>query len=423
MNFNIKFKNFKGIVQNLICDAKYLINKSETLRCLLSDVKNIYDIDRPIIDLDLTFMKYPIKKRHLKFLFQIMFNDDWCEKYDSDYDYYTNNLLLHNVKIYHLYTLLQLNDYFVIDDFENIISISKYVQAFISYLNDQNNDFISGRVNILSIKEKKILLLEELNNNFVEIFFSFSLLNKINDFVRIMGLVYADEYYPKFKLINLIPWIKIIPLTHLYICRENIKNKLAINEFVDLYDYYDLMFYETHKFHCYKPINSLKFKNDNMIVDYETFKLRFNEHTNSIFDDFDWSNVIMCGGFLYAILDKTKNSFLQSTDIDLFVYGDNVIKKIKYILEYFQSNNKEIYYIVNQNVITIIHPQVKYVIQIIPQESKLPQDIIFDFDLSYVKMYFDGKNIITNIEGLVSMKYNLAIYTSEYTKKYQFENL
>lgn len=62
-------------------------------------------------------------------------------------------------------------------------------------------------------------------------------------------------------------------------------------------------------------------------------------------------------------------------------------------------------------VTTIIIPSLPYDIQIIPTDNSSPYNVVNSFDFSYVKTFFDGKEIYTTFDGLLSLKYAITICT------------
>ena len=136
------------------------------------------------------------------------------------------------------------------------------------------------------------------------------------------------------------------------------------------------------------------------------FPYRFGYETAQVFDGINWDNIIIAGGFIHKLLTVGP---IGNSDIDLFVFGskEEVDAKIKYLLEYFQQYNP--FFMIHKSLLHILIPKLNYLIQIIPRRESTPTSIINDFDFNYVSMYYDGRDVHTNLLGLIALKYNLAI--------------
>jgi len=156
------------------------------------------------------------------------------------------------------------------------------------------------------------------------------------------------------------------------------------------------------------------------IVSFDDFINSFHTKTNNIFVEFDWTNVVLAGGFLYGLIDNVSNSILPGSDIDLFVFGepDVIENKTKQLLNYFSKFNP--YYVVNSKVITVIIPKLNYDIQIISFDNHPTElSIISKFDYNYVKLYFNGNDIYCTLDNLLAFKYKIAMLTfNENQKEY-----
>jgi hypothetical protein len=174
---------------------------------------------------------------------------------------------------------------------------------------------------------------------------------------------------------------------------------------------------------CYKlyPIKN-KIPNTNYgtssILTYYEFMEKFSVSTNDMFKNIDWSNMIISGGFIFGLLNTPSNSIISGSDIDIFVYSnDENVRKDKwaYLMEYFSGFGAK--YVNNNGIISIVIKDIKYDIQIILMNECKPSDIIKGFDLNYVKLYFDGFNVIANVDCLFGFKYQIAICDFKYLEK------
>ena len=207
----------------------------------------------------------------------------------------------------------------------------------------------------------------------------------------------------KLKNINICENLGTISLAEYYNLFESIKKKKIIpynNNKINIYEYLDMLNYEDHSF---QVLNKQPKDKISPVINKENFFALFHKLTGNVFADFDYTNACIAGGFVFSLLT---NTIIDSTDIDIFVYGteEEIIAKIKYILNYFQPLSP--YYVVNRSVITIISSKMMFDIQIIPyKENSSPISVINKFDLSHCMIYFDGLNVCTNLHGFMSLKY------------------
>ena len=212
--------------------------------------------------------------------------------------------------------------------------------------------------------------------------------------------------------------LKQIPLEDCYNLSQIDKKLITLEHNIfKLYDFYDILNYETSNWDTFH-INDVEHKyeigkkciksKDDVLKDFET-------KTKGIFKGMCWNNVILAGGFTFGLVNNLHNSLISSTDIDLFIYNDvddidenNGTSTVQNILKHFSQFNP--YYITRGKVITLIIPDFEYDIQIIPTSKKSPREIIESFDFSYVKMYYDGNDIYTTLDGLIGLKNAITIY-------------
>jgi hypothetical protein len=168
-------------------------------------------------------------------------------------------------------------------------------------------------------------------------------------------------------------------------------------------DYQHLLQYEASSFAYHKYAIKDRPICNNRLTD--NFQEKFRELTLAIFDNLDWNNIVIAGGFLFGIINNA-----ISSDIDIFIYSSNEnIRRERwyYLLKYFSQYHA--LYHENQGVITIKIPNLSYPIQIIMMDVNDPNDVIDDFDMNYVKAYYNGQDVYANIDFLVALKYQLAI--------------
>lgn len=166
------------------------------------------------------------------------------------------------------------------------------------------------------------------------------------------------------------------------------------------------LIYNIYKYEYYKI---------NVYCDYKTFKKRWNKFTYNIFNEIEWKDIIVAGGSICILLDENKdiNNF-KNSDIDIFIYGDKINEKIKYLLFYIKKLNfNKIRYIYRDNIIEIFIENNRK-IQIIPTCFKTPEDIINSFDLSVTQIYYDRNNVFASHIGFNSLIHKKFISTKTF---------
>ena len=142
-----------------------------------------------------------------------------------------------------------------------------------------------------------------------------------------------------------------------------------------------------------------------------SYKENFNKYTENLFDRFNWSNCVVAGGLANKITDKNFETNLRSglydkSDIDIFLYGKTYKKKQKivYILNFLKDKLGR-YYLGNfPNVLSLFFPNYHLEIQIVIGNYKSPLQIINDFDLSHLQMYYDGNTIRGTHENMYALE-------------------
>lgn len=149
----------------------------------------------------------------------------------------------------------------------------------------------------------------------------------------------------------------------------------------------------------------------------------------------DWTDICISGGAVLASLLR-KPLDIDNSDIDFWIYGNNYQERYRYLVEYFEKKfpNISIYYSVISGVTTLLIPEYGRNIQIILTEYKTPYDIISNFDMSYTRCVYDGKQVLGTLEFVQSLetqtidndntvKYSVGRIAKAYRKGYSFKNL
>lgn len=180
---------------------------------------------------------------------------------------------------------------------------------------------------------------------------------------------------------------------------ENIKNFLLLK----IFRYKKLDINPKYlTYNIYKEIKNI----DKNICNYKMFEERWNIFTFNILKDIDWEDIIVAGGSMNIILnEENKIEDNKNSDIDIFIYGNDLKKKIRkfiYLLHYFDKLKLQIKYIHRDNIIELLIKNYRK-IQIIFTFFENPNDIIYSFDLSHVQIFYDGKNIYATHLGFNSL--------------------
>ena len=278
-----------------------------------------------------------------------------------------------------------------------------------------------------------VTVINDLIKNIYGLYLSYKFSEKGDAFKELLQIikyhmeVYNEEaglqYFPKISTNNTIPTenlMKYIPLQdhiELLTLVEGIIN--IKNQFFNPFEFRDILYFQKSDWPTYKiknlkgdqelPMKKEELLDDISIKTEEEFKERFAKETREVFNNIDWKNMILSGGFLFGLLNNINNSLLESSDIDLFIFGNSkevIIEKVHYLIDYFLVY--EPYIVKNGSVINIIIPALKYDIQIIICNKRNPADVIDFFDLSYLESYFDGEKVYCTMMALLGFKYQIT---------------
>lgn len=465
INLNILFVNHDNCIEQTKINAnkETLIGKSEYFRSLLTSGFN--ETDKNELNIDLTHLKYNPSLKHINVFFNLQLHD---YKYKStnkrniklimdtesdDGTKFEHHMeidygLTKEIPIHEFYIMLTLCDYFSCDEFKK--RILKYMIQYKEIFggNNLSNDFEDNEenqyveeydpsltetfkiyLNTLSDIDTIILSTDLTNytysmvaNNFIQNIYynylTYKQAEKLSEFKNLLNIIKSlmkrnnrsTKIVPRTKIepIELsIDEIKQFSLEDCYELIARTDDLVTTDTFIfKVYDFYDVLNYEKNNqylFKLNKKIN-LDYKIGQKCIKPkdEVLKL-FKEKTKGLFDNMKWDNVILTGGFIFGLLNDLTASLISSTDIDLFTYNDQTEETAKYLLNHF--NQFKPYYSVRGHVTTIIIPTFPYDIQIIPTSHSTAYDVIHAFDFSYVKTYYDGNDIYTTFDGLLSLKY------------------
>lgn len=408
-----------------------------------------------IINMSLNNFKYDNIQQPLKVLFEYLETETKIEtttkqfilsNNDKDGTYYVAFNTSLNLPIYEYYILLELSDYFGFSMLNHVIKLDafRYHNFITSYCKTKKvlgshylNYTVKGKLDNIytdqDLIEKYIwiVIYDELKQNIYKLHTLYNNLdfnkyfsNIRNWYIEIPKL-YENFYIANDKLENPTKFVfakrildddlKKYPLDAILNTYKTCNIYYDPQIMFKIYDYYDILAYE--------PTKCEKYHTDNYttpIYGIPSIKSNFNElfatETNNMFDNFDWSNIIIAGGFVFGLMNNVCNSIIDSTDIDMYVYGKqsgsgsekDVIATRNYILQYFEQYGAN--YVISKQLITIVIPTIKYDIQLIIMDDTTPKDIVTAFDINFTELYYDGKDVYTSLNCMYALKYQVAVF-------------
>lgn len=221
-----------------------------------------------------------------------------------------------------------------------------------------------------------------------------------------INILDIDYFYNKFKKIEeeLIDNNKehLLMKFNKYIYNKVIENHKV--KLLNLYDYNNYLIYKKPSEKDFIINNKYKLKeNDKTIVSYSEFLLNFRILTNNLIGkDFDWTDIIFSGGGLYNCISP--NFKLQNNDVDLWIKNK---EKLEYFVNYLKSKtDKKMYYYNIGSVTNIYINDTNVNFQLICANFNNISDIINNFDMDYLQIGYNGKELLCNYKCIESLKYH-----------------
>ncbi len=142
----------------------------------------------------------------------------------------------------------------------------------------------------------------------------------------------------------------------------------------------------------------------------DVFKSKFRKVTNGLFEYINWSNMVVAGEFVFALMNNNP-SMVEGMSVDIYIYGDIQVRKAKigYLLHYF-SNHEE-YFIVN-DVLTIVMKRFNHDIRIISSKVDVAK-LLNQFSANYERLCYNGENVVGHISSILALKYKLAVFDGD----------
>ena len=161
------------------------------------------------------------------------------------------------------------------------------------------------------------------------------------------------------------------------------------------------------------------------IVNKETFEKNFDIETSNLFLCMDWSNMVIAGGAVLALLTKEEIGKQDFSDFDIFLYGLTDRGYNRKVIEIYnalhQVYGKTILTVRTRRAITFVCGNGIRHIQVIIKDHNNIHDIIDSFDVDCCCVAYDGNNIhyverfrdaLTS--GVNRLRFNLCSNSYEY---------
>jgi hypothetical protein len=154
--------------------------------------------------------------------------------------------------------------------------------------------------------------------------------------------------------------------------------------------------------------------NESVVVNEQLFLDRYGQKTklnngDNLLDDFDWSNIVLAGGFILGCLEKEElQHHFEKSDLDFWVYGEtlSILKeKMKKVIMFFHNKLPDLTFEIYNNsfVVTLKSTLFKSPVQIIGVIGSNSIDVIKFFDFTHCQIGYDGTKLIYNKEFVDAM--------------------
>lgn len=183
---------------------------------------------------------------------------------------------------------------------------------------------------------------------------------------------------------------------------EKINNDVVVK----LYDYYDNIKFEEIQDKTF--LHKTKQYNYG-IVDKKTFEIKFALYMNfvvPIIEELNIRNYVFAGGSIFNILANYQTENMNNSDIDIFFFGENQEESILKFMNYTKKEYCAKLYRLGKSSVFEVQMPFHRKIQLIPTVYKTKEDIIKNFDLTYIKVMVDvDMNVYCTLSVLYSYKY------------------
>lgn len=392
--------------------------------------------NREIYHIDLTSMVYPLSYRCVDFTFsyitrcvpprkryadsvdiKIIFKTDNLPQ--DKYLYVYDDVFIENVGIKNFYGIMQLASYFMIRGL--VDSLCTSVQRFATYVTHLNNvpvheelqsngllrmkmktfitpEIICDKNAILAhfVETKRTILQDEIFDDILSVYIFFAMIKKLHLFDHIITQIDSVIIFDVVASINKVS----VEIYHTFLRKIRSITSFC-NPTFKLFDHSSLLSYESHTI-----VGALKQTPEKMMQLVRTrsnFDAVLKSRTKDLFDNFDWTDVVIVGEFLYDILNDTNDAYT----IDLMCKID-AADKINNHFEKFAP-------------IRIFKASAEIIIKSLNLHVRLfPMDLspfvaVHYFEFAHSMIYYDGTNVFTTVPGLTSIKYGITFHINEQT--------
>jgi len=159
-----------------------------------------------------------------------------------------------------------------------------------------------------------------------------------------------------------------------------------------------------------------------VFVELDAFREKLEEYSYGLIDQsfkFFSDYVCLVGGAVHKCLEtRIKMDDLDNySDLDIFICHPEVKiinRECKKILKYFRERFEDkLFFAVTGNKIKLLFPGYNRTIRLVLFRNKI-DNIMSYFDFSHVQYLYNGKTILTTLEGIHYSKHLISIYTGEY---------
>ena len=134
------------------------------------------------------------------------------------------------------------------------------------------------------------------------------------------------------------------------------------------------------------------------LLSLSTFEKNFDKYTNNFFLCMDWSNMVIAGGAVLALLTNENITDDDFGDFDIFLYGlteRQYNKKLVEIYNAFKQISDDILCVRTKRAITFICTGQRHM-QIIIKSHDNVNDIFSNFDIDCCCLAYNGEHVLMN---------------------------
>ena len=135
---------------------------------------------------------------------------------------------------------------------------------------------------------------------------------------------------------------------------------------------------------------------------YDQCMERFNEFTENLLSQLDWTNTVVAGGSVNLIVTGQKIFDYPASDIDIYFYGCDPYKRLNHVLDYLRERY-DIVVFQRRCIITVLIRNHQRIVQLMNVNYNSIEDILRDFDLPVSQILYDGKEFLATSICIMSL--------------------